>query len=200
MLLNSRLDVLKKLLTRPALLGVVETQSIDLVKSPVTNTEIDSEQFIDEVIIEFERNFGHPPAVLGEMQDAIDQNEMMGLGDFFAANNNECEVITLEKSTELPETVWEGVAKLKTKEWRLGHTPKFTHKLTNADLGLAVTFHVHKGAIVEQVDIEGPQEPFEFLIQEISKGTMMYEGSRVAGFITDDAISDWIGSTIDGTT
>ncbi|CAN3376455.1 hypothetical protein DIURU_000117 [Diutina rugosa] len=210
MLLNSNLEVLRGVLARDPSLGIIETQSIDSVKSPVTNTHVDRERFIDEVIIEFERHFGSEAKVDDEMQSAIDQNDMMGLGDFYEANSKHCDTITISKATDIPPEVLEIAKKLKDDSWRLGHTPKFTHTLTNEKLGFSLKFDVAKGAIVDNMELtftntKGPvskqtiESSVEFLRDRIQQGGLHYKGSDIAGFITNDMISDWVGQSIDGT-
>lgn len=210
MLLNANLDVLRGVLARDPSLGVIETQSIDLVKSPVTNTHVDLEQFIDEVIIEFERHFGSEAKVSDELQQAIEQNDMMGLGDFYDAHSKDCEVVTLTKAIEIPEEVLDIAKKLRDDQWRFGHTPKFTHTLTNDKLGFSIKFEVAKGATVENMEVtyhdnSGPllkqtiELLLEFLRDRIQQGGLEYKGSNLAGFITNDMISDWVGQSIDGT-
>ncbi|CAN3354410.1 hypothetical protein DICA1_B11958 [Diutina catenulata] len=209
MLLSSRLDVLGKLLHRTPELGKVTCQSIDSVKSSVTNTEIDPEVFIEEVSLQFEREFGKVEPVSEEMQEALDQNEMLGLGAFVEAERKSAPTLSINESIILPKAVVERAQELKEWAWRYGHTPKFTHEFVNTQLGFTLQFEVAKGAIVTGMTLEvtNPSimpakqitEAFEILQAQIDSGELKYTGSTMAGFILDDKISDWVGQSIDGT-
>ncbi|KAK6458124.1 uncharacterized protein RJT20DRAFT_144512 [Scheffersomyces xylosifermentans] len=220
MLLNSRLDILGKLLSRDETkLGVVDaTNSISSVKSKVTNLEIDSQTFIDAITSGFKESYGLAEEInRGELsleeQEALEQNELLGLGDFIEANSNSrfARVVTVDDATVLPDAVNQMADELKSWGWRYGGTPKFTHQLSNDKFGFKVKFIVGKGAILEGFELEfiGNEsklisekkitESFKYLEAFIKNNKLEYTGSNVAGFITNDFISDWVGESIDGT-
>ncbi|KAK6463895.1 hypothetical protein DFJ63DRAFT_333496 [Scheffersomyces coipomensis] len=217
MLLNSRLDVLGKLLHRDETkLGVVDSSnSIDSVKSKVTNLEITEEQFINAVADRFRDEFGNAIPAEDEpiTKDEYDQDELFGLKDFVEANavNKTAKIITIDDNMSLPQTVLDDAKELKQWSWRFGSTPKFSHEIINNKFGFKVRFHVGKhGALTNYelsffdiemrlLSVEKIKESFEFLELHIKDNALEYTGSNVAGFITNDMISDWVGQCIDGT-
>lgn len=216
MLLNLRLDILKQLLHRDeAKLGIVDAMaSVGSVKSKVTNFEMENDKFIELVTNEFQSIYGKP-IDYGEQSDPdeYDQNELFGLTDFVEANalNKTTKVIIIDDDTTLPEYVYETESQLKEWDWKFGGTPRFSHKLMNEKFGFEILFKVDKRAIVREMELtflpndlrilseDKIKQSFEFLQNMISKGEMKYKGSELAGFITNDMISDWLGESIDGT-
>lgn len=223
MLLNLKLDVLGKLLSRDeSKLGVVDSMSsINSVKSKVINIELPSEKFIELVSDGFSNNYGSiekskddPKEKLQSEVDEVDEydhNDLFNLTDFVEAYSNYARVVTIEESTELHPKIYELADELKQWEWKFGATPKFTHEMYNAKFGFTLKFHIDKGCIVRQLDLtfdEMPdrmipedklRESFDFLINVIETQELQYSGSNVCGFITNDTISDWVGQSIDGT-
>lgn len=206
MLLNLRLDILGKLLsTSPEKNGIVSnTVSVDSVRSKVANIEISSDEFKSLVSDAFKQQYG-VKANLSEEEKL--QNSLLGLDDFMEAKG--VEVFTIEKDTEINEEILQTAEELKNWKWKFGNTPKFTHEFTNDQFGIKVKFMVGKDAIVEDFEIELSSEikaSFDFLRFAIDQNELKpaderlkYKGSDIAGFITHDEISDWIGESIDGT-
>ena len=108
MLLNLKLDVLSKLLTRDERkLGIVDSMaSINSVKSKVINLELDHQKFIDLVSDGFSKNYG-----MVEKEDSsqkekdpscpeeYDHNELFNLTDFVEAYSDYARVITIDEKT-----------------------------------------------------------------------------------------------------
>lgn len=217
MLLRLNLKILGKLLSRDVgKLGVVDAMnSIDSVKSKVVNIEMEQDDFINCVTESFEKEYGEPGNGIvsePEQTDEFDQNELFGLTDFVEANSSEpVTVFTIDESTELPEGVTKVSNELQEWSWRFGATPKFTHELTNAQYGFRVKFHVGKDGFIEKFDLDFDGqvqnvrskeliiESFDFLQLYIKDNQLPYIGSNIAGFVTDDVLSDWVGNCIDGT-
>lgn len=118
--------------------------------------------------------------------------------------------LTIDETTELPAKVHEKTAELREYKWRFGKTPPFTHEFAHENQ-FSVVFHVGKGAIVREVTLarhpECDSSTFTHalqllqILQDYITGNLLeYTGSSVAGFVTDDSLSDWIGMAIDGTT
>lgn len=212
MLLSLKLDILRKLLHRDESLGVVDARnSISSVSSKVVNLEMESEKFISVVSQEFENVYGEAierTAEVDEDDPEFDQDELFGFNDFIP-NSTVAKTIEISKSMQLPEEVLQTAKELQEWLWTYGATPKFTHEITNTKLGFKVMFHIDKHAILEKFDVEILQaalisedkiiESFEYLQQYIKDSKLEYTGSNVAGFITNDMISDWVGECIDGT-
>lgn len=212
MLLNSRLDILGKLLSRDeSKLGKVDAKaSIDSVRSKVVNIEMDQEDFINSVTGIFEQNFvksqeNKKQENKVESHEEYDQNELFGLTDFVEANNN-AQLLVIEQTTELPHEVTETANELQQWKWRFGATPVFSHTLSNLEYAFDVTFSVGKQGYLEDFELNFASKPnqdiidsFQFLRDFIGKNQLEYTGSNIAGFITDDKISDWVGESIDGT-
>ncbi|CAH6718997.1 putative lipoate-protein ligase A [[Candida] jaroonii] len=211
MLLNSRLDILGKLLSNsPEKNGIVsDTISIDSVRSKVANIEIQSDEFKALVSEAFKQQYG-VKAQLNKEEKL--QNSLLGLEDFMEAK--EVEIFTIEKNTEINEEILTTAEELKNWNWKFGNTPKFTHQFTNDKYDLKVKFIIGKNAIVEDFELELPSSSshseikasFDFLRYAIDQNELKpaeerlkYKGSDIAGFITHDEISDWIGESIDGT-
>ncbi|KAK6203272.1 uncharacterized protein RJT21DRAFT_25886 [Scheffersomyces amazonensis] len=219
MLLNSRLDILGKLLHRDeSKLGIVDaSNSIDSVKSKVTNLELTQEQFIQYVSDKFSDLYGTELSTEETQKvsdnDEYDQDELFGLKDFVQANtiNRISKIVTVDETTKLPLQVFETAKELKKWSWRFGSTPKFTHELNNEKFGFKIKFHIDKHGHLETFEldfietenrllsIEKINESFAFLDMHIKNNKLKYTGSDVAGFITNDIISDWVGQSIDGT-
>lgn len=218
MLLNLRLDILGKLLSRTDNLGTIDSSnSIQSVKSKVTNLEIDNEKFIELVLQEFKETYGTEVSDTRDSQldceaEEFDQNELFGLTNFIEANQlKDAKVVYVDETTELPESITKTATELQEWAWKFGSTPKFSHRFTNKKLGFDIKFMISKGAIVDKFELtfsdfphrpiseEKIQQSFEFLQTAIEEGNFKYSGSNIAGFITNDIISDWIGLSIDGT-
>jgi lipoate-protein ligase A len=184
MLLNLRLDILGQLLSRDeSKLGKVDAMSsIPSVKAKVKNVEILSDVFRKVVINAFKSSSGEEP-----------------------------EIFEITKETELPSEVSELATQLTTREWVYGNTPKFTHELRSEKYGFTVRFEMDRKTVVSKVilqfdasvseiDETAIRDSFQYLELMVKKGTLKYSGSEVAGFVTHDEISDWLGMAIDGTT
>ncbi|CAI5760511.1 unnamed protein product [Candida verbasci] len=169
-LLNSKLNVLRNLLSRDDEMGVVHSKSIDSVKSKVQNMELQTEEFIESVC--------------------------NGFIDEFETDDDRVRVVEIDNDMILPNEVYTTVEKLKSWDWIFGHTTKFSHTFTKDDLELV--FHVDKG-LLKQVDVNKTEDDFKYLIEYVNNHDLKYTGSNVAGYVTNDEVSDWIGSCIDGT-
>lgn len=207
MLLNLRLDVLRQLLHRDEKkLGYVTSEmSIASVKSPVTNLELDQESFVEAVINGFQKKYGVAVETPGEdATEEFDQTEMLGLSDFVSGfSERTCKVFYIEERDELPAEIETVKSELMEWEWKFGNTMKFQHKFVRGDF--LVEFQVAKKGIVESFQLTGADEhtclSFEFLQTVLDRGDRIsYTGSNIAGYVTDDELSEWIGEAIDGTT
>lgn len=201
MLLNSRLDILSKLLTRDKSLGIVDTKSsVESVRSKVINIGTEEENFINTVTKKFEEEFA-----LEQSEEQFEQNDMFGLNDFVEANKS-VETITIDESIDLPHEIIQTSNELQEWKWRFGSTPSFSHKLINDEFNFSVEFSIGKHGYLEDFTLSFEQTPdqriidsFEFLSHHIKTHKLEYIGSNIAGFITHDKISDWVGEKIDGT-
>lgn len=207
MLLNLRLDVLRQLLHRDEKrLGYVTSEmSIASVKSPVTNLELDQEAFVEAVTDGFMQKYGLVEDNFEEDQESeFDQTDMLGLGDFVAGfSERKCDVIFINDDDILPAEIDTVKNELMQWEWKYGNCMKFQHKFVHD--GFLVEFHVAKKGIVESFVLKGADESvvqsFECLQMVLDRGdNITYTGSNIAGFVTDDHLSEWIGGAIDGTT
>lgn len=206
MLLNLRLDVLRQLLHRDEKkLGYVASEmSIPSVRSPVTNLGIDQDSFVRAVTDGFKQKYG---LVVDKPEtdevDEFDQTEMLGLGDFVSGfSEKTCEVIYIEDTDVLPAEIEAVKNELMEWEWKYGNSTKFQHKFVHGDF--LVEFRVAKKGVVESFQLTSADEKvtqsFEFLQAVLDRGdSITYTGSNIAGFVTDDALSEWIGEAIDGT-
>ncbi|ODV81966.1 uncharacterized protein CANTADRAFT_44505 [Suhomyces tanzawaensis NRRL Y-17324] len=212
MLLNLRLDILGKLLSRDEnAIGKVESKaSIASVKSKVTNLGLSQLKFIEVVSRGFTNSFGKNETIETHEADEYDQNELFGLTDFVEANTDRsASSFIIDETTELPDEIIKLSDELREWSWRYGSSQSFSHEITNHKLGFTITFHVGKHGVVESFELQfnDPQllaqekieESFEFLQTFVEKGSVHYRGSDIAGFITNDMISDWVGECIDNT-
>lgn len=176
MLLNSKLDVLKALLHRGENLGVIEGNGTASVKSPVTNIGMEKNLFIETVIKGFSGMYG---------VDFEDES-----GPFVQLN--------VIQQSDLPEKVYNTAEEMKTYHWAYGQTPKFTHVIKNDDLDVEVEFFVEKGILKDvKADSEHLQQ-FKYLKSVAQNEGVQYIGGKIAAFVTDERLGDWIGKTIDG--
>lgn len=181
MLMNSNLDVLGRLLHRGDELGVVSSNAaVPSVKSPVANLGIDREDFISAVADVFEQ----------EHTDNLENTSALeAKGHRFGITHD----------TELPEQIAATAKELRLWEWRFGNTFPFTHTLTHGS-GLQIAMHVGRKARLEKFELQNSDcTHFELLAMMLEKRSIPYTGSSVAGFVTDDALSEWLGNSIDGT-
>ncbi|CCE78185.1 Piso0_000802 [Millerozyma farinosa CBS 7064] len=226
MLLNSRLDVLKKLLSRDEKkLGVVDAKaSVESVRSKVKNLDIPSDDFIRLAIKGFREEYGtisdttaYSSETLNKTNDGnetsieYDQDELFNLKDFMVSTPAErsVRVMYIDGSKPLPTEIKSTYEELKNWNWKFGATPKFTHYFTNEEIGIHVQIEVGKHAEVKDVIVnvldncqlshESVLDSFRFLQQVLRTEPIKYTGSTVAGYITNDQISDWLGFSIDNT-
>lgn len=226
MLLSLNLQVLRQLLHRePDKVGHVQSQAaIASVRLKVANLGIGNEEFIEAVTAGFKETHGevadcakNDNVGVNETNDKVknrgeesefdlDQTELLGLDDFVLAySGRECLVFEITDVTEIPEEVEKVKNELMEWEWKFGATLKFIHTFQNPEQDFKVIFSVGKKAILESFELVGApeeiKEHFSFLQLVLERGDeVKYKGSDIAGFITDDNISDWIGESIDGTT
>lgn len=209
MLLNLNLEVLRQLLHRDeAKVGQVQSPAIASVRSPVTNLNIENEAFIESVVDEFKETYGivSNKQVQEQNEDEFDQTELLGLDGFVQAySGRNCLVFSIDENTDLPEDIKKVRDELTQWEWKFGSTTKFTHTFTHPHKKFQVTFSIGKKGFLERFELLGAdaevREEFQFLQLVIDRGDQIkYTGSDIAGFITNDAISDWIGESIDGST
>lgn len=184
MLLNLKLHVLRLLLRRDEKsLGRVHSKAaVASVASPVTNVHLGSEDFIRLVAGEFERVAARAEKKLGKLP-----------------------WFHIDPQYELPEEVLQTARELQEWDWNYGATPKFTHQFTHGERGFLVTFEVGKGGLVQSMALEGAndetRDAFQYLNAVLARGdAIKYTGSNLAGFVLDDAMSEWLGNSIDGTT
>lgn len=202
MLLDLRLDVLKQLLHREELLGRVESlASVQSVKLPVTNLHLDSEAFIEAVSAGFREAFGTVEEAPEKDPEDMNDNELFGLQDFVNAFSERlCETFVVDENTELPEEVTKLRDELTLWEWKFGSTAKFTHHFDHKERGFQIELDVVKGRLrgLRFEGLEKDKEAMEFLETMLQRDGVPYTGSDVAGFITDDELSEWLGNAIDG--
>ncbi|KAG5368636.1 putative lipoate-protein ligase A [Yarrowia sp. C11] len=176
MLLNSRLDVLKALLHRGENLGVIEGNGTASVKSPVTNIGMDKNLFIETVIKGFSGLYG------------VDFED--GSEPFVQLN--------VIQQSDLPQEVYETAEEMKTYQWAYGQTPKFTHVIKNDDLDTEVEFYVEKGILKDVKADPDHLDQFKYLKSVAQNEGVQYIGAKIAAFVTDEKLGDWIAATIDG--
>ena len=206
MLLNLRLDILRQLLHRDEeKIGYMTSEkSVSSVKSPVTNLEIEQESFIESVISQFQEQYGVSNKVDKPEDEEFDQTELLGLDDFVLGfSKKDCRVVYVEEGDELPEEIAKVRDELMDWDWKYGNTMPFTHTFNHKDF--TVEFTIAKKGLVESFTLHGANEnitqSFEFLQLVLNRGdSIKYTGSNIAGYITDDELSEWIGEAIDGTT
>ncbi|KAF3986723.1 hypothetical protein FT663_04760 [Candidozyma haemuli var. vulneris] len=205
MLLDSKLDVLRQLLHRDeSEVGTIEsTASVASVKSPVTNLHLKKEDFIETVSAGFRNAYGTVKESSEEKEpEDMNENEFLGLQDFVNAfSERECETFVVDENTELPQEIEDMKNELTSWEWKFGSTAKFTHRFVHPKKDLKVEFDVVKGKLggLRVQGDEHTKEAVEFLEMMLQRGDgVPYTGSDVAGFITDDELSEWIGNAIDG--
>ncbi|KAG5360845.1 putative lipoate-protein ligase A [Yarrowia sp. B02] len=176
MLLNSRLDILKALLHRGENLGVIEGNGTASVKSPVTNIGMDKNLFIETVIKGFSGLYG------------VDFED--GSEPFVQLN--------IIQQSDLPQEVYDTAEEMKTFQWAYGQTPKFTHVIKNDDMDVEVEFYVEKGILKDVKADPDHLEQFRYLKSVAQNEGVEYTGGKLASFVTDEKLGDWIAKTIDG--
>lgn len=215
MLLNLKLDVLRQLLSTSAETnGIVSASaSVNSVKSKVANIEMENDRFVEIVSEAFAECYGDE---VGLDEDQKRQNELFGISDFVESNLKTLKPFAITENTVLEDEIHNTANELRSWDWKFGATPKFKHEFLNSKLGFTATFIVGRNAVLEDFELhinknsnitpEKLQETFEFLRLMVDQNSskpleqkLRYRGSDIAGFITNDEISDWIGQTLDGT-
>lgn len=219
MLLDLKLDILGQLLaTSREKNGLVEaTSSVASVKSKVKNIGMENEDFMHVVSDAFREVHGADVEVSEEEKE---HNEMLGLEDFVAALQKMAETFVIDEDTVLADDIITTAEELRQWSWKYGSTPKFTHQFCHDKLGVTIKFVIGKHAVVEDFIVQLTpssteeagsmseqelEEAFIFLRQVVNESKdaeledkLKYKGSEIAGFITNDELSDWLGMCIDG--
>ncbi|KAK9313799.1 hypothetical protein V1524DRAFT_416950 [Lipomyces starkeyi] len=161
MLLNSRLEMLSKLLHHSVDSGleVVEGPGVQSVRSPVANIGISNELFVNTAIAAFEREY------------------TTGSDNVFKVRYVDEDSITKEEDREINKSIDE----LQSWEWTFGSTPKFVHRFLVGDSTPAVSFTVKEGTIL---DLESNVQ--EFTEHKDSIIGTPYRGADVASRIDSE--------------
>ncbi|KAK9492896.1 hypothetical protein V1508DRAFT_417298 [Lipomyces doorenjongii] len=161
MLLNSRLDMLSKLLHHSvdSRLESVEGPGVQSVRSPVSNIGISDELFVNTTIAAFRREY------------------TTSSDNAFRVRYVDEDSITKEEEQEINKTIDE----LQSWEWTFGSTPKFVHRFLVGDSTPAVSFTVKEGTIL---DLESNLP--EFMGYKDSIIGTAYRGADVASRIDSE--------------
>lgn len=206
MLLNSKLDVLRALLSRDVnRMGVIEGRGVESVKSPVANVGMDKEVFIDTVIKRFIQEY--QPT---ETSDELDDNPLTsGLFDEISGSQGTVPVMYIEKA-HLPVEVQKAAEELQTWNWKFAQTPDFTHTLTlESDFGIIddyiLRFSVSKGLLksVEllnaDIDLEAVDKGLAELRDLLKDGHQVrYTSEDVGKFLCQPDIRDGVLRALNG--
>lgn len=112
----------------------------------------------------------------------------------FMSEFGACEVVEINEP-DLDEDILSVEDKLRSWEHTFGATPKFTVSIKYSSEQY-VEFNVEKGFVKS---ISTSDTNFKYLKQILATQPVKFVGSDIAGFITDDELSEFIGNTIDGT-
>lgn len=143
MLLNSDLKTLGRLLKlHPTRSSNIIDKATNSIPSPVTNTEIDHDTFVQITAQTFLQKFGLPTN-LSKKMTSYDNIHVLKTG------NIETQVLKIDDLTELPEEVQETYRQLKSWDWIFGKSPKFTTNFTLDNENIKLKISVDKGCITE---------------------------------------------------
>ncbi|GMM44697.1 putative lipoate--protein ligase [Pichia kluyveri] len=143
MLLNSDLKTLGKLLklneTRASNISDNATNSIP---SPIVNTKISEDDFINIITTSFTNKFGLPTNLNVSKINKYDNLYLHKLG------NVECQILKIDDLIDLPSEILETYNQLKSWDWIFGKSPKFNIKINLDNDSLKLKFFVDKGRII----------------------------------------------------
>lgn len=142
MLLNSDLKTLSKLLKiDPNRKNAIKDRATNSIPSPVINTNIDTNSFIDIATKAFVSKFGVPTNLTSKLNKLNYSNLSL-----IRVNNIEAQILKLNDLNSLPEEVWQTYSQLQSWDWTFGKSPRFQMDVSIENLQL--TFDVNQGRIV----------------------------------------------------
>ncbi|KGK35134.1 hypothetical protein JL09_g5716 [Pichia kudriavzevii] len=144
MLLNSDLKVLSKLLKiDPVRKANITDRATSSIPSPVTNTNIPPEVFIDVSVNSFLEKFGLPT----NLESKINKHDFDNL-KVLKTGNLEVQVLKINDLLDLPSEIWDTYKQLKSWDWIFGKTPRFQIVMSLDNNTLSLKFDVDKGRII----------------------------------------------------
>lgn len=182
MLLNSKLDILKALISRSDSMGSIEGRGVESVRSPVSNIGMDKDIFITTVIKAFIKEYN--------VTDAS---------------------VLLINSAHLPEEIHTAAKVMEEWEWTFGQTPDFQHSITiPGDFGftdeVTLKFQVSKGILkgielVDEVktlqDVDPGLAFLQLLLQQQDQ-KVQYTSAQIGEFVNNSNIRKSIQGALDG--
>lgn len=182
MLLNSKLDILKALISRSDSMGSIEGRGVESVKSPVANIGMDKDICITTVIQAFLKEY--------EVKDSL---------------------VLLINSAHLPEEIHKAAKVMEEWEWTFGQTPDFQHSITiPGEFGfmneVKLKFQVSKGLLksielVDQTmtlqDVDPGLAFLQLLLQEQGQ-KMQYTSANIGEYVNNSVLRKGIQGALDG--
>lgn len=197
MLLNSDLKVLSKLLKiDPVRKANITDRATSSIPSPVTNTNIPPEVFIDVSVNSFLEKFGLPT----NLESKINKHDFDNL-KVLKTGNLEVQVLKINDLLDLPSEIWDTYKQLKSWDWIFGKTPRFQIVMSLDNNTLSLKFDVDKGRIISMEydsKFENDNRLAELTTALSSKHTPVYFSTfSISKYIKDNQLLEEISWNID---
>jgi lipoate-protein ligase A len=144
MLLNSNLKLLSKLLkldeNRKS--NIID-RATDSIPSPVTNTNLSSNNFIQLCANSFVKKYGVPTNLKSKL-DKLNYDNL----ELIRIDNIEVQILKIDDLMKLPDEVLETYNQLKSWDWIFGKTPRFKMKMSLDNDKINLTFDIDKGRVI----------------------------------------------------
>lgn len=197
MLLNSDLKTLSKLLKIDSdRLSSITDRATDSIPSPVINTNMDENSFLEICIQSFVNKFGVPT----NLSNKINNMKVDNL-DLVRENNIECQILKIDNLTDLPLEIRETYEQLKDWNWIFGKSPKFQMEFTLDNGLLTMKFEINQGKVISlEYDKFDPNDTrLDGLITAISINdpVIYFSSPSISKYISDPKLKKEIAWRID---
>lgn len=195
MLLNSDLKTLSKLLKLDnARNSNIIDRATDSIPSPITNTNMDMNEFVALCCESFTSQFGVPT----NLKSKTDRFTNVYLQKI---NNVETQILKIDDLVDLPDEILETYNQLKSWDWIFGKTPRFQMKMNLDKNNLKLKFDIDKGRVIslEYDRSDDSDTRLDALISALStkEKVVLFSNKSIGKYISDESLRLEIGWNID---
>lgn len=196
MLLNSDLHTLGKLIKLDeARLSSIQDRATKSIPSPVTNTNMDQNTFVELCIDSFVGKFGVPT----NLRSKIEKLKVDNL-HLVRSHNIEAQLLKIDDVTELPAEILETYDQLCSWDWTFGKSPRFQMGFSLEAEKLKLKFDVNQGRVVGlEFDKDDDDHRLDDLLHALStkENVVNFSGPSVSKYISDDNLQKQLAWRID---
>lgn len=184
MLLNSDLHTLGRLIKLDeSRLSSIQDRATKSIPSPVTNTNMDQNTFVELCIDSFVGKFGVPT----DLGSKIEKLKVDNL-HLVRHHNIEAQLLKIDDMTELPAEILETYDQLCSWDWTFGKSPRFQMDFTLEDGNMKLKFDVNQGRVVGlEFDKDDDDHRLDDLVLALSTkdNVVDFSGPSVSKFVSD---------------